>query len=376
MERGIAELMFKANGDIRKICDQKLHQLYGKIVPDEIIERLNAEPAGIIDNGYESYYFIAQNIARISLGKGYMTGTRGTLAGSFVAYLMGITDINPLPEKYGGYNIPPEVHYGIDYSKKPEIVFNVAPEIRDDIVADLKQLDGVGDIVRFKVHKDFHPTAFLIIPEGVDLEENLSVDEYEKCFYRFDLCEYKGLQMLKHLQEETGVNPLDITLNDKKLFDDLQIESGVSGLAGARTTHILEEILPYVEVKGISDLIKVLGLAFGTGVWEGNAKDLIGNDTTNLTGCISSRDDVLLYLEEKGIDKELAYEMMEYIRKGKAKRLGLLAEWKEAMREHDIPGWYIDSCEKIEYLFPKAHAVTYALMGLRILYYKINYPEV
>jgi DNA polymerase III alpha subunit (gram-positive type) len=124
MERGIAELMFKANGDIRKICDQKLHQLYGKIVPDEILERLNAELTGIIDNGYESYYFIAQNIARISLGKGYMTGTRGTLAGSFVAYLMGITDINPLTEKYGGYNIPPEVHYGIDYSKKPEIVFN------------------------------------------------------------------------------------------------------------------------------------------------------------------------------------------------------------------------------------------------------------
>ena len=433
-----------ANENIKNICNQKVTELYGKIVPDEILERLNGELSGIIDNGYASYYVISSKIVNDSLERGYLPGSRGTLSGSLVAYLMGITDINPLPEKYGGYNIPPEVHYGFDYSKKPELVFNIAPEIRDEIALDLKRIAGIGDIIRCELYNTYskrvldlklksavyyngfdpesvnvdtlfnrlsliayknyiHPTAFLIIPDGVNAEKYTPIARNEKSmipyslmdyywllqhFYKIDLYGHKGLQILNRMQEETGVNPLYSLLDDKKLLslfknckvlgiekDDLLNGCGVRGLPEYGKTYIREEILPYVEVESISDLIKVIGFAYGTGTWEGNAKELIVSHTTDLSGCISSRDDVLLFLQQKGIDKELSYEMMEFIRKGKAKRLGLPEDWKKTMREHDIPEWYIDSCEKIEYLFPKAHAASYALMDLRILYYKLYYPE-
>lgn len=120
----------------------------------------------------------------------------------------------------------------------------------------------------------------------------------------------------------------------------------------------------------LSDLIRLSGLSHGTDVWLGNAQELIKTGKAVLSTCICCRDDIMVYLINKGMDSSLAFTIMESVRKGK----GLKPEWEEAMRENDVPDWYMDSCKKIKYMFPKAHAAAYVMMAYRIAYCKINYP--
>ena len=119
-----------------------------------------------------------------------------------------------------------------------------------------------------------------------------------------------------------------------------------------------------------SDLIRIAGLSHGTDVWLGNAQDLIKSGTATITTCICTRDDIMIYLINKGLESGMAFTIMESVRKGK----GLKPEWEEEMKNHGVPDWYIGSCKKIKYMFPKAHAAAYVMMGWRIAYCKIFYP--
>ena len=121
-------------------------------------------------------------------------------------------------------------------------------------------------------------------------------------------------------------------------------------------------------------LIRLSGFSHGTDVWLGNARDLIVSGTATVDSTVGCRDDIMLYLMEQGVEPKMAFDIMEAVRKGKVKKGGFQAGWEEAMREHNVPDWYIDSLAKIGYLFPKAHAVAYVMMAFRIAWFKVHRP--
>lgn len=138
-----------------------------------------------------------------------------------------------------------------------------------------------------------------------------------------------------------------------------------------KETEIIKKIIQKTQANTFEDLIRVLNLIYGTETWKDNAETIISNGEANLSQVITSRDDIMIYLMEKGIDRITAYNIMENVRKGN----GLTKDMTNIMIKHDIPYWYISSCNKIKYLFPKAHAISYLLCFSRLAWYETNYNK-
>ncbi|MCL2747760.1 MAG: PolC-type DNA polymerase III [Oscillospiraceae bacterium] len=220
--------------------------------------------------------------------------------------------------------------------------------------------DKSGDVIT--THFDYHA-----------IEENL---------LKLDLLGHDDPTMIRFLEEKTGAKAQDIPLDDPDTMS-LFVSPKALGLSPdpllGRTgacaipefgTKFVREILTATKPKTFDDLVRISGLSHGTDVWLGNAAELIKSGCATLREVICCRDDIMLYLISMGLDRKLAFTVMESVRRGR----GLLPDWEAAMRAARVPEWYIESCRKIKYLFPKAHAVAYVLMAFRIAWFKVHRP--
>lgn len=202
---------------------------------------------------------------------------------------------------------------------------------------------------------------------------------------KLDLLGHDVPSIIKQLSDLTGIDPLNIPMDDVetlKIFHSTESlkfldvtekdlkEVGTLGIPEFGTNFVRGMLLE-TRPKTITELVRISGLSHGTDVWLGNARDLIMKNGLKLNDTICTRDDIMTYLIFNGLEKKRSFKIMETVRKGK----GLDEDTENYMRENGIPEWYIESCKKIKYLFPKAHAVAYVLMSYRIAYFKVHYPE-
>ena len=247
-----------------------------------------------------------------------------------------------------------------------------------------------------------HPGGIIVLPMGEDINSftpvqhpanDMTTDivtthfDYHSIDHnllKLDILGHDDPTMIRMLQDLTGIDPTKIPLDDKQVMSLFQNTSalditpdqiggcpvGSLGIPEFGTDFVIQMLLD-TKPQSLSDLIRISGLGHGTDVWLGNAQTLILDGVADISHCICCRDDIMIYLISMGVDSALSFTIMESVRKGK----GLKPEWEEAMTAQGVPDWYIASCKKIKYMFPKAHAAAYVMMAWRIAYCKINYPQ-
>ncbi len=465
-----------ADEQLRKTAIDKAHALYGETLPAFIEKRLNKELDAIINNKFATLYVIAMKLVTKSLSDGYIVGSRGSVGSSFVAFLSGITEVNPLPPHWrcaedlhhefpekpastagvdlpskncpkcdkemirDGFSIAFEVFMGFKGDKMPDIDLNFSGEYQHHAHKYVEELFGkdhcfragtisaVQDRIAYGFVKKYveeqgkkarnaelnrlvkgcsgvskttgqHPGGIVILPQDIEITDVCPVQHpadnkdgeivtthfdyasMHDCLVKLDILGHDNPTSLKRLQNMTGVDPIFIPLNDEKtmkLFSDtstLNLKTKIDkdlGTLGVPEfgTNFAMDMLRDTKPTKFEHLVRLSGLAHGTDVWLGNAQDLIKNKTATIATVVSTRDDMLNDLVGRGMDEALAFKIMEDVRKGK----GLKPEYEQAMKDVKTPVWYIESCRKIKYIFPKAHAVAYCIMSFRIAYFKVHHP--
>ena len=252
-----------------------------------------------------------------------------------------------------------------------------------------------------------HPGGIVVLPVGEEINSftpvqhpanDMTTDTVTTHFdyhsidhnlLKLDILGHDDPTMIRMLQDLTGIDPTTIPLDDREVMSLFQNTSalgitpediggcklGCLGIPEFGTDFAMQMVID-AQPKYFSDLVRISGLSHGTDVWLGNAQTLIQEGKATISTAICTRDDIMTYLIGMGLDSEESFKIMEAVRKGTVakKKCGNWDEWKQDMLDHHVPDWYVWSCEKIQYMFPKAHAAAYVMMGWRIAYCKINYP--
>src|SRR5665648_42962 len=405
---------------LKNKCMEKAWGIYGNPLPGDVQARLDRELNSIINNGYAVMYVSAEMLVKKSLEDGYLVGSRGSVGSSFAATMDGITEVNPLaphyicekckhfewgdnnefdcgvdmprkdcPEcgelmKQDGFDIPFEVFLGFEGDKEPDIDLNFAGEYQSVAHKYVEEIFGKENVFRagtigtiagkiafgfvmkyFEDRKQTvnkweierliqcctgvrrttgqHPGGIIIVPRGHEIYEfcpiqhpandtttetittHFDYHSIDENLLKLDILGHDVPSMIRQLQDMTGVDPLKVPLHDEK----------------------------------------VKGLFLGTNTLD------IKDGVATMKDVISTRDDIMNYLIHRGLPNGNAFKIMENVRKGK----GLSESDMVLMRQNNVPDWYIDSCNKIKYMFPRAHAVAYVMMAYRIAYYKVYYPR-
>ncbi len=470
---------------IKNICYEKAHSIYGDPLPDNIKDRLESELNGIISGGFDSIYLIAQKLVEKSNNDGYVVGSRGSVGSSFVATMLGISEVNPLPAHYvcpnckrsifnyddgtpfgkdypSGYDLPDKkcecgtmmkkegqdmpfaTFLGFNADKVPDIDLNFSGDYQARAHEYTKVLFGEDHVYRagtigtvasktaFGFVKGYyedrgiegirpleierlakgvtgvkrttgqHPGGIVVVPEYKEIfdftpygypADDISSDwatthfnyhDIEDCLLKLDILGHDNPTIFKMLETLTGIDPNTVPMDDKEVMslftstkalkvkpEDIGCEVGCLGLP--EFTRFVIGIVTETKPTTFAELVKISGLSHGTDVWNGNAQELVRNNTCPFRETIGCRDDIMVYLSNHGIKPLDAFKIMELVRKGKQKKMK--DDWdkyKKLLKENNIPDWYIDSCDKIKYMFPKAHATAYISAAFRIAWYKIN----
>ena len=246
-----------------------------------------------------------------------------------------------------------------------------------------------------------HPGGIIVVPKSRDVHEfspiqhpaddkesgiitlHFDYHSIDSNLLKLDILGHDDPTVIRMLQDLTGIDPRTVPMGDKEtmsLFlntDALgvtpeQINSPVGTYAVPEFgTNFVRQMLVDTKPTTFAELVRISGLSHGTDVWTGNAQELVRQGICTLKDAICTRDDIMVYLIHHGVENAKAFKIMESVRKGK----GLTEEFEATMREHDVPDWYIKSCKKIKYMFPKAHAVAYVTSAYRIAYFKVHYPK-
>ncbi len=321
-----------------------------------------------------------------------------------------------------------DLNFSGDYQSKAhkytEVIFGAGQTFRAGTIGTLADKTAFGYVKRYyeerSIHKRFceinrivqgcvgirrttgqHPGGIVVLPMGEEIysftpiqhpANDMTTDivtthfEYHSIDHnllKLDILGHDDPTMIRMLEDLTGLHATDIPLDDPavmsifKSTDALGIRPediggctvGSLGIPEFGTEFVIQMLID-TKPQSFSDLVRISGLSHGTDVWLGNAQTLIEEGKATISTAICTRDDIMIYLIGMGLESELSFTIMESVRKGK----GLKDEWITAMKEHDVPEWYIWSCQKIKYMFPKAHAAAYVMMAWRIAYCKVFYP--
>ena len=497
--------------NLRNMCSEKAHEMYGDKLPKIVEERLETELNSIIGNGYAVMYIMAQKLVTKSNEDGYLVGSRGSVGSSFAATMSSITECNPLAPHYycehcrtsvfeneysasgdvdeekveelqghiveirrnggvgfdlpdgvcphcgekmkkDGLEIPFETFLGFGGNKEPDIDLNFSGDYQARAHAYTEEMFGKGNTFRagtisgvaektafgyvkhyYEEHNEQkrkaeieriknritgvrkttgqHPGGIVIVPRDKEIYDftpiqkpanDMNTDtitthfEYhaiDSNLLKLDELGHDDPTMIRRLEKYTDTDVRkDVPFDDPKvmsLFESPKVlgitsndidgcPTGSLGLPELGTDFVIQMIVDTKPTK-FADLVRLAGLSHGTNVWLGNAQLLIKDGRCTISSAICTRDDIMVYLMDKGIDPLLSFEIMEHVRKGKGllnyiDKEGNEIDEEKIMRDNNVPDWYIWSCKKISYMFPKAHAAAYIMMALRVAWYKVYHP--
>jgi len=466
----------------------KAKEWYGNPLPDNIQDRIEQELKGIIGGGFDVIYLIAQKLVKKSNDDGFLVGSRGSVGSSFVATMMGITEVNPLPSHYrcpkckhsifkndkgedlsleygigfdlpdkdcpkcgtkmikDGEDMPFATFLGFNADKVPDIDLNFSDlnqaaaheytkvlfgednVYRAGTIGTVAEKTAYGFVKGYCEDKNIimrnveierlaegcvgvkrttgqHPGGIVVIPgymdvfdftpyqypaEDVDAAWRTTHFDYhaiDQDVLKLDILGHTDPTQLRMLQDLTGMDVKTVPFDDKEtmgLFlspeplgvtkEQIMNDTGTLGVPEFGTNFTIG-MLKDTKPTTFGELIKLSGLSHGTDVWLGNAQELIRKGVVPFKEVIGCRDDIMVYLIQNGMEPLKAFKIMEFVRKGKAsKDPEGWAKHKQTMEEAGIPDWYIESCHKIKYMFPKAHAAAYVMSAFRIAWFKVHKP--